>query len=46
MNFSWLFGNSTQAHHLLAAYVVVWIVQGGYFSWVFWQWLRLGKPRS
>jgi hypothetical protein len=46
MKFSWLFGNSIQAHHLLAAYVAVWVVQGGYFGWVLRQWLRLGKSRS
>lgn len=43
MKLSWLFGNSMEAHHLLYAYAVVWIIQGGYALWVGWQWLRTGK---
>jgi len=43
VNFSWMFGNSMEAHHLLYAYLLVWGVQGGYAAWVLVQWLRLGK---
>jgi hypothetical protein len=32
-----------EAHHLLAAYVAVWLVQGGYAAWIAWQWVRVGK---
>ena len=38
-----MFGSSLEAHHLLYAYVAVWIIQGGYAGWVFYQWLRSGK---
>lgn len=43
MKFSWMFGSSMEAHHLLYAYVAVWLIQGGYAGWVFSQWLRAGK---
>jgi hypothetical protein len=32
-----------EAHHLLAAYVAVWLIQGGYAGWIAWQWMRAGK---
>jgi hypothetical protein len=32
-----------EAHHLLYAYVAVWLIQGGYAAWVAWQWFQLGK---
>lgn len=38
-----MFGSSMEAHHLLYAYVAVWLIQGGYAGWVFYQWVRLGK---
>jgi hypothetical protein len=43
MRLSWIFGSSMEAHHLLAAYVAVWLVQGGYAAWIAWQWVRVGK---
>ena len=43
MRLSWLFGSSMAAHHLLAAYVAVWLIQGGYAGWIAWQWMRAGK---
>lgn len=43
MKFSWMFGSSLAARHLLYAYVAVWLIQGGYAGWVFYQWLRAGK---
>ena len=38
-----MFGNSLEAHHLLIAYLCVWLVQGGYFTWVAAQWFRAKK---
>ena len=38
-----MFGSSMEARHLLYAYVAVWLIQGGYAAWVFYQWLRIGK---
>jgi hypothetical protein len=35
-----MFGNSLEAHHLLWAYVCVWLIQGGYCAWVALQWVR------
>ncbi len=43
MRLSWLFGSSMEAHHLLAAYAAVWLIQGGYAGWIAWQWMRAGK---
>jgi hypothetical protein len=43
MRLSWIFGSSMEAHHLLAAYVAVWLIQGGYAGWIAWQWVRAGK---
>ncbi len=37
---------STMAHrHLLSAYAVVLVIQGGYFGWVAWNWSRTKSPR-
>jgi hypothetical protein len=38
-----MFGNSLGAHHLLYAYLCVWLVQGGYCTWVAVQWMRAKK---
>jgi len=38
-----MFGSSMEAHHLLYAYVAVWLIQGGYAGWVFYQWVRAGR---
>jgi hypothetical protein len=38
-----MFGSSLEARHLLYAYVLVWVIQGGYAGWVFYQWLCTGK---
>ena len=45
MKLAWMFGSSLAAHHLLYAYLTVWIVQGGYCAWVAWQWKQT-KPTS
>jgi len=43
MKLNWIFGSSMEAHHLLAAYVAVWLIQGGYAGWIAWQWIRAGN---
>jgi hypothetical protein len=43
MKLSWMFGSSMEAHHLLASYLIVWLVQGGYAAWIALQWARTGK---
>lgn len=43
MKLSWLFNGTMEAHHLAAAYLVVWVVQGGYATWVALQWRRLKR---
>jgi hypothetical protein len=43
MKLAWIFGSSMQARHLLYTYIAVWILQGGYFGWIAWSWLRLRK---
>jgi hypothetical protein len=43
MRLSWLFGSSMEAHHLLWAYLAVWMIQGGYAVWTAVQWVRAGK---
>ena len=43
MKFSWLLNGTIQAHHLAAAYLVVWLIQGGYAAWVAWQWIRIQR---
>jgi hypothetical protein len=43
MKLSWIFGPSMEAHHLLYAYVVVWLIQGGYAAWIGWQWFQTAK---
>ena len=44
MRLGWLFGSSMEAHHLLAAYVAVWLIQGGYLAWIVWQWMHTDAP--
>ena len=43
MKLSWLFGSSMEAHHLLWAYLSVWLIQGGYCVWTAWQWMHTPK---
>jgi hypothetical protein len=43
MKFAWLLNGTMQAHHLVAVYLLVWLIQGGYAGWVFAQQLRLRK---
>ena len=43
MRLSWLSGSSMEAHHLLAAYVAVWLIQGGSAGWIAWQWMLARK---
>lgn len=43
MKLSWLFNGTMEAHHLAAAYLVVWVVQGGYAAWIAVRWYRLKK---
>ncbi|MGD0797784.1 MAG: hypothetical protein ABR910_08680 [Acidobacteriaceae bacterium] len=42
MKLSWIFGPSMEAHHLLYAYVAVWLIQGGYAAWIAWHWMHDG----
>jgi len=37
--------STLENRHLLAAYITVWAIQGGYFAWVAWQWRRTSRPR-
>lgn len=46
MKLSWLFNGTMEAHHLLAAYTVVWVVQGGYALWIASQWRALRRQDS
>ena len=43
MKLEWLFGSSMDAHHLLWAYVSVWVIQGGYAVWIALQWKQTRK---
>jgi hypothetical protein len=43
MKLSWIFGPSMEAHHLLYAYVAVWLIQGGYAAWIAWHWAHTGR---
>jgi hypothetical protein len=43
MKFSWLLNGTEQAHHLVAAYLVVWAIQGGYALWMTWQWVKVKR---
>lgn len=43
MKLSWLFNGTMQAHHLAAAYVIVWVIQGGYAIWVALRLRALGR---
>jgi len=46
MKLSWMFGSSMEAHHLLASYLLVWLIQGGYAAWIALQWRRSGRNCS
>jgi hypothetical protein len=40
------FNLSTMEHrHLLTIYLGVWVIQGGYFSWIAWNWRKMKSPR-
>ena len=41
MKLSWLFNGTMEAHHLAAAYLAVWLIQGGYAGWIALQSRRL-----
>jgi hypothetical protein len=43
MKLSWLLNGTLEAHHLVAAYVAVWLTQGGYAAWIAREWLRTKK---
>jgi|HubBroStandDraft_4_1064222.scaffolds.fasta_scaffold752061_2 hypothetical protein len=43
MKLEWLFGSSMAQHHLLWAYISVWVIQGGYAVWIALQWKRTRK---
>ena len=36
MKFSWLLNGTMDAHHVVAVYAAVWLVQGGYACWIAW----------
>ncbi len=38
--------STMESRHLLASYAVVFLLQGGYFGWVAWNWRLSKKPRS
>ena len=38
--------STLESRHLLAAYAVVFAVQGGYFAWMLRSWRTAKKPRS
>ena len=40
MKFSWMFGPTLEQHHLLWAYLLVWLIQGGYAAWIGYQLFR------
>jgi hypothetical protein len=35
---AWMFGTTMAQHHLLWAYLSVWVIQGGYAVWIAVQW--------
>ena len=43
MNFRWLLNGTMEAHHLMAVYLTVWLIQGGYAAWIAWQMTRVSK---
>ena len=43
MNFRWLLNGTMEAHHLVAVYILVWLIQGGYASWIAWQMIKAGR---
>jgi hypothetical protein len=46
MKLAWLFGPTMEQRHLLYVYLSVWIIQGGYFTWIAAQWLRTRRSSS
>ena len=46
MNFSWLLNGTMEAHHLMAVYLLVWLIQGGYALWIARQFMRAGKDST
>lgn len=44
MKFAWLLNGTMEAHHLAAAYLTVWLIQGGYAAWIAWQWFHTKRP--
>ncbi len=34
------------ARHLVLAYVSVAVIQGGYFAWVAWSWVKLDREQK
>jgi hypothetical protein len=38
--------NTMEGRHLVFAYVTVFLLQGGYATWVAYNWLKLGRGRS
>jgi hypothetical protein len=46
MNWHWFFNGTMQARHLAAAYLVVWVAQGGYAAWIAWQWKTLSAEEQ
>ncbi len=34
------------ARHLVLAYVSVAVIQGGYFAWVVWNWVKLDREEK
>ena len=46
MKLAWMFGSSMAAHHLLFAYLSVWLIQGGYAGWIALNWWRSKKAAA
>jgi hypothetical protein len=46
MNFSWLLNGTMEAHHLMAVYLLVWLIQGGYALWIARQFMRTRKDSA
>ncbi|ADW68307.1 hypothetical protein [Granulicella tundricola] len=40
------FLNSMEGHHLIAAYALVVLIQGGYVGWIAYTWRKIGKPQN
>lgn len=37
--------STLENRHLLAAYILVWAIQGGYFAWMLRQWSKTRRAR-